>query len=101
MRLVREESCACGVTAGSLCRYALGQQMVAPSLPVQQVNCNAVLVPSPVFSSPIMIPHNSFIPQQAQPAYPSQPQPAQHSLQLQQPQQFFQVRPCRQEKGGR
>ncbi|KAJ8276493.1 hypothetical protein COCON_G00082450 [Conger conger] len=74
-------------------KYALEQQLVTPSLPVQQVNCNAVIVPSPVFSSPIMIPHNTFIPQQAQAAYASQPQAAQHSLQLQQPQQFFQMQP--------
>lgn len=80
-------------TAMPQTKYALEQQMVAPSLPVQQVNCNAVLVPSPVFSSSIMIPHNTFIPQQTQPAYSSQPQTVQHSLQLQQPQQFFQMQP--------
>ncbi|KAJ8348849.1 hypothetical protein SKAU_G00274380 [Synaphobranchus kaupii] len=80
-------------TAMQQAKYTLEHQMVTPSLPVQQVNCNAVIVPSPVFSSPIMIPHNSFIHQQAQPAYPSQPQATQHSLQLQQPQQFFQMQP--------
>lgn len=72
-------------------RYTLEQQILAPSFPMQQVNCNAVLVPSPVFTSPIMIPHNSFITHQSQSAYHSQPQASQHSLQLQQPQQFFQV----------
>lgn len=72
-------------------RYTLEQQILAPSFPMQQVNCNAVLVPSPVFTSPIMIPHNSFITHQSQSAYHSQPQTSQHSLQLQQPQQFFQV----------
>uniref|UniRef100_A0A3P9CDX8 Neuronal PAS domain protein 2 n=1 Tax=Maylandia zebra TaxID=106582 RepID=A0A3P9CDX8_9CICH len=72
-------------------RYTLEQQILAPSFPMQQVNCNAVLVPSPVFTSPIMIPHNSFITHQSQSAYHSQPQTSQHSLQLQQPQQFFQM----------
>lgn len=71
--------------------YTLEQQIIAPSFPMQQVNCNAVLVPSPVFTSPIMIPHNSFITHQSQTAYHSQPQASQHSLQLQQPQQFFQM----------
>lgn len=71
--------------------YTLEQQILAPSFPMQQVNCNAVLVPSPVFTSPIMIPHNSFITHQSQSAYHSQPQTSQHSLQLQQPQQFFQM----------
>lgn len=76
----------------SLCplyRYTLEQQIIAPSFSMQQVNCNAVLVPSPVFTSPIMIPHNSFITNQSQSAYHAQPQASQHSLQ---PQQFFQVR---------
>ncbi|KPP76404.1 neuronal PAS domain-containing protein 2-like, partial [Scleropages formosus] len=50
-------------------RYTLEQQMMGPPLPVQQVNCNAVIVPSPVFTSPIVIPHNSFISHQAQPTY--------------------------------
>uniref|UniRef100_A0A3B4H1I7 Neuronal PAS domain-containing protein 2-like n=1 Tax=Pundamilia nyererei TaxID=303518 RepID=A0A3B4H1I7_9CICH len=72
-------------------QYTLEQQILAPSFPMQQVNCNAVLVPSPVFTSPIMIPHNSFITHQSQSAYQSQPQTSQHSLQLQQPQQFFQM----------
>eukprot|EP00064_Thunnus_orientalis_P003352 superscaffoldBa00000270_g3361 len=71
-------------------RYTLDQQIIAPSFSMQQVNCNAVLVPSPVFTSPIMIPHNSFITHQSQSAYHTQPQASQHSLQLQQPQQFFQ-----------
>ncbi|KAJ8401826.1 hypothetical protein AAFF_G00377970 [Aldrovandia affinis] len=77
-------------TAMQQTKYTLEQQMVTP---MQQVNCNAVLVPSPVFSSPIMIPHNSFITHQAQPAYHPQPQATQHSLQLQQPHQFFQMQP--------
>lgn len=72
-------------------RYTLEQQIIAPSFSMQQVNCNAVLVPSPVFTSPIMIPHNSFMANQSQSAYHTQPQTSQHSLQLQQPQQFFQV----------
>nr|XP_020454730.1 neuronal PAS domain-containing protein 2-like isoform X3 [Monopterus albus] len=71
--------------------YTLEQQIITPSFSMQQVNCNAVLVPSPVFTSPIMIPHNSFITHQSQSAYHSQPQASQHSLQLQQPQQFFQM----------
>ncbi|TMS13768.1 Circadian locomoter output cycles protein kaput [Larimichthys crocea] len=71
--------------------YTLEQQIIAPSFSMQQVNCNAVLVPSPVFTSPIMIPHNSFITNQSQSAYHTQPQVSQHSLQLQQPQQFFQM----------
>ncbi|XP_016409285.1 circadian locomoter output cycles protein kaput-like isoform X2 [Sinocyclocheilus rhinocerous] len=74
-------------------RYPLDQQMMAPSFPVQQVNCNAVLVPSPVFTSPIMIPHNSFITHQATPTYTPHPSAAPHSLPLQQPQQFFQMQP--------
>ncbi|XP_029374636.1 neuronal PAS domain-containing protein 2 isoform X2 [Echeneis naucrates] len=68
--------------------YTLEQQIIAPSFSMQQVNCNAVLVPSPVFSSPIMFPHNSFITHQSQSAYQAQPQASQHSLQ---PQQFFQM----------
>uniref|UniRef100_A0AAQ5ZPR5 Neuronal PAS domain protein 2 n=1 Tax=Amphiprion ocellaris TaxID=80972 RepID=A0AAQ5ZPR5_AMPOC len=72
-------------------QYTLEQQIIAPSFSMQQVNCNAVLVPSPVFTSPIMIPHNSFMTHQSQSAYNAQPQSSQHSLQLQQPQQFFQV----------
>ncbi|XP_031712906.1 neuronal PAS domain-containing protein 2 isoform X4 [Anarrhichthys ocellatus] len=71
--------------------YTLEQQIITPSFSMQQVNCNAVLVPSPVFTSPIMIPHNSFIANQSQSAYQTQPQAPQHSLQLQQPQQFFQM----------
>ncbi|XP_068572469.1 neuronal PAS domain-containing protein 2 isoform X4 [Cebidichthys violaceus] len=81
-------------TISSLCppnRYTLEQQIIAPSFSMQQVNCNAVLVPSPVFTSPIMIPHNSFIANQSQSVYQTQPQAPQHSLQLQQPQQFFQM----------
>lgn len=72
-------------------RYPLDQQMMAPPFPVQQVNCNAVLVPSPVFTSPIMIPHNSFITHQATPTYTPHPSAAPQSIPLQQPQQFFQV----------
>uniref|UniRef100_A0A3B5LJM4 Uncharacterized protein n=1 Tax=Xiphophorus couchianus TaxID=32473 RepID=A0A3B5LJM4_9TELE len=70
-------------------RYSLEQPIT--SFTMQQVNCNAVLVPSPVFTSPIMIPHNTFITHQAQSAYHSQPQASHHSVQLQQPQQFFQM----------
>ncbi|KAA0716664.1 Circadian locomoter output cycles protein kaput [Triplophysa tibetana] len=72
-------------------KYPLDQQMMAPPFPVQQMNCNAVLVPSPVFTSPIMIPHNSFIAHQATPTYTPHPSATPHSLPLQQPQQFFQV----------
>ncbi|XP_078028377.1 neuronal PAS domain-containing protein 2 isoform X5 [Epinephelus lanceolatus] len=72
-------------------RYTLEQQIIGPSFSMQQVNCNAVLVPSPVFTSPIMIPHNNFITNQSQSAYHTQPQASQHSLQLQQPHQFFQM----------
>ncbi|XP_033498764.1 neuronal PAS domain-containing protein 2 isoform X2 [Epinephelus lanceolatus] len=71
--------------------YTLEQQIIGPSFSMQQVNCNAVLVPSPVFTSPIMIPHNNFITNQSQSAYHTQPQASQHSLQLQQPHQFFQM----------
>ncbi|XP_064834042.1 neuronal PAS domain-containing protein 2 isoform X1 [Oncorhynchus masou masou] len=80
-------------TAIQQTKYTLEQQMMTPSFPMQQVNCNAVLVPSPVFTSPIMIPHNSFITHQAQPTYHPQQQANHHSLQLQQPQQFFQMQP--------
>ncbi|KAL2094200.1 hypothetical protein ACEWY4_008919 [Coilia grayii] len=86
-------------TAIQQTKYSLEQQMMPPSFPVQQVNCNAVLVPSavPVFTSPIMIPHNTFITHQAQPAYPphpqqQQPQPQPHPQQQQQ-QHFFQMQP--------
>uniref|UniRef100_A0A3Q2XL32 Neuronal PAS domain protein 2 n=1 Tax=Hippocampus comes TaxID=109280 RepID=A0A3Q2XL32_HIPCM len=72
-------------------QYTLEQQIITPSFPMQQVNCNAVLVPSQVFTSPIMIPHNSFISHQSQQSYQAQPQASQHSLHLQQPQQFFQM----------
>uniref|UniRef100_A0A3B4A321 Uncharacterized protein n=1 Tax=Periophthalmus magnuspinnatus TaxID=409849 RepID=A0A3B4A321_9GOBI len=71
--------------------YTLEQQIIAPSFSMQQVNCNAVLVPSPVFTSPVMIPHNSFISHQSHSAYHPQQQAPRHSLQLQQPQQFFQM----------
>ncbi|KAF7205979.1 neuronal PAS domain-containing protein 2 isoform X1 [Nothobranchius furzeri] len=71
--------------------YSLDQPIIAPSFTMQQVNCNAVLVPSPVFTSPIMIPHNTFITHQSQSAHPTQPQASQHSVQPQQPQQFFQM----------
>lgn len=80
-------------TAIQQTKYTLEQQMMTPSFPMQQVNCNAVLVPSPVFTSSIMIPHNSFITHQAQPTYHPQQQANHHSLQLQQPQQFFQMQP--------
>ncbi|XP_068600090.1 neuronal PAS domain-containing protein 2 [Brachionichthys hirsutus] len=71
--------------------YTLEQQIISPSFSMQQVNCNAVLLPSQVFTSPIMIPHNTFITNQSQSTYSAQPQASQHSLQLQQPQQFFQM----------
>ncbi|MBN3313683.1 NPAS2 protein, partial [Atractosteus spatula] len=80
-------------TAMEQTKYTLDQQMVTPSLPLQQMNCSAVIVPSPVFTSPIMIPHNSFITHQAQPAYHQQPPVSQQSLQLQQHHQFFQMQP--------
>uniref|UniRef100_A0A6Q2ZJX2 Neuronal PAS domain protein 2 n=1 Tax=Esox lucius TaxID=8010 RepID=A0A6Q2ZJX2_ESOLU len=80
-------------TAIQQTKYTLDQQMMTPSFPMQQVNCNAVLVPSPVFTSPIMIPHNSFITPQPQPTYHAQQQASQHSLQLQQSHQFFQMQP--------
>ncbi|XP_059913686.1 neuronal PAS domain-containing protein 2 isoform X2 [Gadus macrocephalus] len=70
-------------------KYTVEQQLMGQSFTMQQVNCNAVLVPSPVFTSPFVIPHNSFITHQPQAAYQ---QPTQHApLQLQQPQQFFQM----------
>uniref|UniRef100_A0A087YNF1 Neuronal PAS domain protein 2 n=1 Tax=Poecilia formosa TaxID=48698 RepID=A0A087YNF1_POEFO len=80
----------------SQCNMGISQTLYSLEQPItsftmQQVNCNAVLVPSPVFTSPIMIPHNSFITHQAQSTYHSQPQASQHSVQLQQPQQFFQM----------
>lgn len=65
--------------------------MMAPSLPVQQVSCNAVLIPSPVFTSSIMISHNSFITPGATPTYTPNPQNNQQGLRIQQHQQFFQV----------
>uniref|UniRef100_A0A3Q2ZU48 Neuronal PAS domain protein 2 n=1 Tax=Kryptolebias marmoratus TaxID=37003 RepID=A0A3Q2ZU48_KRYMA len=68
--------------------YSLEQPLIAPSFTMQQVNCNAVLVPSPVFTSSIVIPHNTFITHQSQSAYHTQPQASQHSVQ---PQQFFQM----------
>ncbi|XP_067261735.1 neuronal PAS domain-containing protein 2 isoform X2 [Chanodichthys erythropterus] len=74
-------------------KYPLDQQMMAPSFPLQQVNCNAVLVPSPVFTSPIMIPQNSFITHQATPSFTPHPPASPHGLPLQQPQQFFQMQP--------
>nr|XP_015206956.1 PREDICTED: circadian clock protein PASD1 isoform X1 [Lepisosteus oculatus]XP_015206957.1 PREDICTED: circadian clock protein PASD1 isoform X1 [Lepisosteus oculatus]XP_015206959.1 PREDICTED: circadian clock protein PASD1 isoform X1 [Lepisosteus oculatus]XP_015206960.1 PREDICTED: circadian clock protein PASD1 isoform X1 [Lepisosteus oculatus] len=80
-------------TAMQQTKYTLDQQMVTPSLPLQQMNCSAVIVPSPVFTSPIMIPHNSFITHQAQPAYHQQPPVSQQPLQLQQHHQFFQMQP--------
>ncbi|KAK1787489.1 hypothetical protein P4O66_015914 [Electrophorus voltai] len=69
----------------------LDQQMMAPSFPVQQLSCNAVLVPSPVFTSPIMIPHSSFITPRAPPTYTPHPQSTQHSLHTQPSQQVFQT----------
>ncbi|MGH0160786.1 UNVERIFIED_CONTAM: hypothetical protein FKN15_072257 [Acipenser sinensis] len=74
-------------------RYAPDQQMTAPSLPMQPMSCSALIVPSPVFTSPIMIPQNSFLTHQTQPAYQQQPQAAQHTLQLQQHHPFFQMQP--------
>ncbi|XP_053473972.1 neuronal PAS domain-containing protein 2 isoform X1 [Ictalurus furcatus] len=71
----------------------LDQQMMAPSFPVQQVSCNAVLVPSPVFTSPIVITHNSFITPRAPPTYTPNPQNTQQGLHIQQHQQFFQMQP--------
>ncbi|KAB5522753.1 hypothetical protein PHYPO_G00163050 [Pangasianodon hypophthalmus] len=71
----------------------LDQHMMAPSFPVQQVSCNAVLVPSPVFTSPIVISHNSFITPRAPPTYTSNPQSNQQGLHIQQHQQFFQMQP--------
>uniref|UniRef100_A0A8C9VAZ5 Neuronal PAS domain protein 2 n=1 Tax=Scleropages formosus TaxID=113540 RepID=A0A8C9VAZ5_SCLFO len=78
-------------TSMSQTKYTLEQQMMGPPLPVQQVNCNAVIVPSPVFTSPIVIPHNSFISHQAQPTYLAPGQVSQDPIQLQQTQPFFQV----------
>ncbi|XP_041947729.1 neuronal PAS domain-containing protein 2 isoform X8 [Alosa sapidissima] len=80
-------------------KYSLEQQMMPPSF--QQMNCNAVLVPSavPVFTSPIMIPHNTFITHQAQatyhphPQHPPQQQQQQQLQQQQQQQHFFQMQP--------
>ncbi|XP_041076686.1 neuronal PAS domain-containing protein 2-like isoform X2 [Polyodon spathula] len=74
-------------------RYAPDQQMTAPSLPMQPMSCSALIVPSPVFTSPIMIPQNSFLTHQTQPVYQQQPQAAQHTLQLQQHHHFFQMQP--------
>nr|XP_023651579.1 neuronal PAS domain-containing protein 2-like isoform X4 [Paramormyrops kingsleyae] len=72
-------------------RYGLEQQiMVAPSMPVQQVNCNAVIMPSPVVTSPIMITHNSFVTHQAQPSHQPPVQSTQDPFQLHQPQAVFQ-----------
>ncbi|KAK2816668.1 hypothetical protein Q7C36_022939 [Tachysurus vachellii] len=71
----------------------LDEQMMAPSFPVQQVSCNAVLVPSPVFTSPIMFSHNSFIAPRAPPSFTHSPQNSQHGLHIQQHQQFFQMQP--------
>ncbi|XP_058845541.1 neuronal PAS domain-containing protein 2-like [Acipenser ruthenus] len=74
-------------------RYTPDQQMTASSLPMQPMSCSALIVPSPVFTSPIMIPQNSFLTHQTQPAYQQQPQAAQHTLQLQQHHPFFQMQP--------
>ncbi|KAK3527453.1 hypothetical protein QTP86_023065 [Hemibagrus guttatus] len=71
----------------------LDQQMMAPPFPVQQVSCNAVLVPSPVFTSPIMISHNSFLTPRAPASYTPNPQNSQQGLHIQQHQQFFQMQP--------
>ncbi|XP_047664938.1 neuronal PAS domain-containing protein 2 isoform X3 [Tachysurus fulvidraco] len=71
----------------------LDEQMMGPSFPVQQVSCNAVLVPSPVFTSPIMFSHNSFIAPRAPPSFTHSPQNSQHGLHIQQHQQFFQMQP--------
>ncbi|KAM9440532.1 neuronal PAS domain-containing protein 2 isoform 1-T4 [Clarias gariepinus] len=71
----------------------LDQQMMAPSFPMQQVSCNTLLVPSPVFSSPIVISHNSFITPRAPPTYTPHPQNAHQGVHIQQHQQFFQMQP--------
>uniref|UniRef100_A0A8C9QV50 Neuronal PAS domain-containing protein 2-like n=1 Tax=Scleropages formosus TaxID=113540 RepID=A0A8C9QV50_SCLFO len=77
-------------TAAQQTKYTAEQQVVAAPLPMQQVNCSTLIVPSPVFTSPIVIPHNSFLSHQAQPVYPQQPLPPQ-ALLPQQQQHFFQV----------
>ncbi|XP_062845189.1 neuronal PAS domain-containing protein 2 [Trichomycterus rosablanca] len=71
----------------------LDEQVMASSFPVQQVSCNAVFVPSPVFTSPIMISHNSFLAPRTPLAYADGPPRSQHGLHIQQHQQFFQVQP--------
>ncbi|XP_018600024.2 neuronal PAS domain-containing protein 2-like isoform X3 [Scleropages formosus] len=76
-------------TAAQQTKYTAEQQVVAAPLPMQQVNCSTLIVPSPVFTSPIVIPHNSFLSHQAQPVYPQQPLPPQ-ALLPQQQQHFFQ-----------
>ncbi|XP_048838857.1 neuronal PAS domain-containing protein 2 isoform X3 [Brienomyrus brachyistius] len=66
-------------------KYGLEQQiMVASSMPMQQVNCNAVIMPSSVVTSPIMITHNSFVTHQAQPSHRPPAQSTQDPFQLQQ-----------------
>ncbi|KAJ3589665.1 hypothetical protein NHX12_010508 [Muraenolepis orangiensis] len=74
-------------TALSHTKYTLEQQVMGPSFTMQQVNCNAVLVPSPVFTSPIVFPHSGFISHQSQASYHGG-RPAQQPLQ---PQHFFQM----------
>lgn len=63
--------------------YTLEQQ-ITPSLSMEQVNCNNVLVPSTVFTPPIVVPHNGFMTQQ-----PPSMHINQHCLQ---PQQQFEVK---------
>ncbi|XP_008331173.1 neuronal PAS domain-containing protein 2 [Cynoglossus semilaevis] len=66
-------------------RYTLEQQ-ITPSLSMEQVNCNNVLVPSTVFTPPIVVPHNGFMTQQ-----PPSMHINQHCLQ---PQQQFEMTRC-------
>ncbi|XP_039622222.1 neuronal PAS domain-containing protein 2 [Polypterus senegalus] len=72
-------------------RYVPSQQVMTSSLPIQSMNCSAVIVPSPVFTSPIMIPQSSFSTHTAPPVYHQALQPSQHSMQLQPQHHFFQI----------
>ncbi|XP_048885292.1 neuronal PAS domain-containing protein 2-like isoform X2 [Brienomyrus brachyistius] len=78
-------------TAMQQTKYTMEQHIMPSPLPMQQMNCSAVIVPSPVFTSPIVLPHNSFMSPLAQPVYPQQPAPSQPSLQQHQHQFFQQV----------
>ncbi|KAL4649220.1 neuronal PAS domain-containing protein 2-like isoform X7 [Arapaima gigas] len=78
-------------TAAHQTKYTMEQQIMASPLPMQQMNYSAVIVPSPVFTSPIMIPHNSLISHQAQPLYHHQSMTTQPSLPEQQQQLFQQM----------